>query len=169
LFFSLLACMCGWILSLPLFPSQDGASHKYYAWVVQHVLAGDSWITKTYDIRRPIPPYASQSMILVGLAKKMSLDMADKMFVCLVVLSTALGMRWCCTRLGQAGQWISLFSFPLLLSWSLVKGFMNYSLGVGLMLLIYACWMRAAEGRTYWLPFGILGRGHGIYASPPPC
>ena len=91
LFAFLLLSLCVWILSLPLFPSQDGASHKYYAWVVQHILSGDSWITKTYAIRRPIPPYASQSMVLVALARTMSLDMADKIFACLVVVSTALG------------------------------------------------------------------------------
>ena len=156
LFFALLVVLCGWVLMLPLFPSQDGAAHKFYAWVVERVLAGDPWIRQAYELRHPIPPYASQHLILVGLARLMSLDKADEVFVCTVIICTALGVRLCCTRLGPGGAYASLFVFPMLLSWSLLMGFMNYSLGVGLMLLIYACWMRAADARGWWAAFTVL-------------
>ena len=153
-FYCMLAGMCAWVLSLPLCPAQDGAAHKYYAWVVRQIVAGNSWVAHAYGIRHPIPPYATQDMIVVGLSHIMSLDQADKLFVCLVIVLTAVGTRLCCVHLGQGGRWTSLFVFPLLLSWSLLMGFMNYSLGIGLMLLIYACWMRAADGKAlYWAAF----------------
>ncbi len=82
---------------------------------------------------------------MVLLSRLMDIDLADKLFVCLIAVCTAVGIRWSCVSLGPGGKWASLFVFPLLLHWPLMMGFMNYSLGLGLLFVIYGCWLRATR------------------------
>lgn len=153
----MLAGVCAWVLALPVFPSQDGSAHKYYAWVIAQLLHGGSSLSASYSIRHPLPPYGSQDFFLVFLSHHMTMDMADKLFVCLIVIATAIAVRVCCGVIGPGGRWASLFVFPLLLHWNLLMGFMNYSLGLAIFLLIYACWIRGTEGRRWaWVGFVLL-------------
>jgi hypothetical protein len=63
LFTALVALICAWVLSLPVFPSQDGPAHKFYAGVLGQELFGDPY-GHAYRIRMPVPPYASQDYFL---------------------------------------------------------------------------------------------------------
>ena len=153
LFAGMLAAFAAWILTLPVFPSQDGPMHRYYV----HVL--DSLLTHqhTYDvyrIRHPFPPYATHYFSLLALSHLFSFDLAEKIFVILVISCLAYGLRQCATSMGPNGGVISLFVFPLLLGWTLMMGFMNYSLGVGLMFLAAGLWQRASAGASsLWTVF----------------
>ncbi len=156
LFASLVIAFCAWALSLPLFPTQDGPIHKYYVHVIASLLSG-SHAYGSYVIRHPFPPYAIHYALLLELTRFLSFDLAEKIFVCLIFVLTAYGFRYCARSLGPSGDLLSLCMVPLVLHWSLMMGFLNYSLAVGLFFLAAGLWTRAAEGNTrLWLLFVIV-------------
>ncbi len=156
LFAFLVLAFCAWAISLPLFPTQDGPVHKYYVHVIASLLSG-SHVYGSYVIRHPFPPYAIHYALLLGMTKFLSFDLAEKVFVCLVFLLTAYGFRYCARSLGPSGDLLSLCMVPLVLDWSLVMGFLNYSLAVGLFFLAVGLWIRAAEGQyRLWFLFVVV-------------
>ena len=150
----LLAAFCVWVLALPLFPSHDGPIHRYYVHALDSLLQ-HSTTYDVYQIRHPFPPYATHYMLLLGLSHLFSFDVAEKLFVCLMLAAFGFGVRLAAKAVGPAGDWTSLFFAPLLLSWSLMMGFFNYILGVGLVLLAVACWQRIRNGDR-WAPLWYL-------------
>ena len=66
-FAALITALCMWILSLPLFPSQDGAAHVYYATVSRDLLLGPSAFAHDFRIARPFPPYSLHAYLLMAL------------------------------------------------------------------------------------------------------
>ncbi len=145
-----------WVLSLPVFPTQDGPMHRYYIHVLDAVLHG-SKLYGVYRVRHPFPPYATHYGLLLVLSHLMSYDLAEKLFTILIVVCFAYGLRFCAMSCGRAGDTVSLFAAPLFLHWALMMGFMNYSLALGIFLFIAGCWQRASAGQVrYWLPFAVL-------------
>ena len=156
LFAGMVLLLCAWVLSLPLFPTQDGPMHKYYVHVLASLLSG-SHDYHAYAIRHPFPPYATHYAILLALTRIVSFDWAEKLLVCLIFLCTAYGFRYCARSLGPSGSLLSLCAAPLVLHWSLVMGFLNYSLAIGLFFLAAGLWCRAAEGRFgLWFLFVVI-------------
>ena len=152
LFTSLVCIFCLWVLSLPLFPSQDGPMHKYYVHAIASILSG-SHSYSAYAIRHPFPPYATHYVILLGLTRFLSFDVAEKILICVVFICTAYGFRYCARALGPTGDLLSLCMVPLVLHWSLVMGFLNYSLAIGLFFLAAGFWCRASGQPRLWLFF----------------
>jgi uncharacterized protein YhhL (DUF1145 family) len=144
LFAVLLAAICVWILSLPVFPSQDGPIHRYYIHVLDSLLQHQSSYSD-YQIRHPLPPYATHYAVLLLLFHVFPHDLAEKLFVCSIVLCLGYGVRFSARQIGTAGNWVTLFCTPLLLAWPLMMGFFNFTLGVGLALLAAAFWQRIPE------------------------
>ena len=130
--------------------------HKYYVHALAALLSGSPGY-QAYEIRHPFPPYATHYAILLGLTRFLSFDLAEKLLVCLIFVCTAYGVRYCARSLGPSGDLLSLCVAPLLLHWSLVMGFLNYSLAVGLFFLAAGLWCRAASGsRRLWLFFALV-------------
>ena len=156
LFAGLVFIFCAWALSLPLFPTQDGPMHKYYVHAIASLLSG-SQSYHAYVIRHPFPPYATHYAVLLGLTRFLSFDLAEKLLICIIFVCTAYGFRYCARSLGPSGDLLSLCMVPLLLHWSLVMGFLNYSLAIGLFFLAAGLWCRAAVGRLrLWLLFALV-------------
>jgi hypothetical protein len=147
LFAGLVFGFCAWALSLPLFPTQDGPMHKYYVHALASLLSGAPSY-HAYLIRHPFPPYATHYALLLGLTRLFSYDLAEKFLICIVFVCTAYGFRYCARTLGPSGDWLSLCMVPLVLHWSVVMGFLNYSLAVAFFFLAAGLWCR---GR--WLFF----------------
>jgi hypothetical protein len=156
LFAGLLFIFCAWALSLPLFPTQDGPMHKYYVHALASVLSG-SHSYNSYLIRHPFPPYATHYAVLLGLTTFLSFDLAEKLLICIIFVCTAYSFRYCARSLGPSGSLLSLCMIPLVLHWSLMMGFLNYSLAVGLSFLAAGLWCRAAAGQfRLWVSFGVV-------------
>ena len=86
IFVVLVGLYCGWILSLPLFPSQDGPMHLYFANIIAKLLSGHSTIYNTYySLRHLPPPYSLHYVLLLLVAYVCSLVVADKFVTCLVL------------------------------------------------------------------------------------
>jgi hypothetical protein len=140
----LMGAVCLWILSLPLFPSQDGPMHRYYVHVLDNLFRHNG-LYSGYEIRHPLPPYATHYAVLLLLSQAFSYDTAEKLLVCLIVLSVGYGLRFSARQIGAAGEWTTLLCTPLLLVWSLMGGMFNFVLGVGLALLATGFWQRVPK------------------------
>jgi hypothetical protein len=154
LFAGLVGVFCVWALSLPLFPTQDGPMHKYYVHAIASLLSG-SQSYRSYVIRHPFPPYATHYAVMLGLTRFLPLDVAEKILICLIFACTAYGVRYCARAMGAAGEWLALCMVPLVLHWSLVMGFLNYSLAVGLFFLAAGLWCRAEACIRLWVYFAL--------------
>jgi hypothetical protein len=130
--------------------------HKYYVHVLASLLSG-AHSYDAYVIRHPFPPYATHYAVLLGLTRLVSFDLAEKLLICIIFVCTAYGVRYCARSLGPSGDLLSLCMIPLVLHWSLVMGFLNYSLAVGLFFLAAGLWCRASAGRLrLWLFFALV-------------
>jgi hypothetical protein len=120
-------------------------------------LLSGSQAYNAYVIRHPFPPYATHYAVLLGLTRFVSFDLAEKLLICIIFVCTAYGVRYCARSLGPSGDLLSLCMIPWLLHWSLVMGFLNYSLAVGLFFLAAGLWCRAAAGQVrLWLFFAMV-------------
>lgn len=146
-----LAAVCLWLLSLPVFPSQDGPMHRYYVHVLDSLLQHRSTYA-AYQVRHPFPPYASHYGALLVLFHVLPYDWAEKVFACVVVLALGWGLRRSAQEAGPAGRWWALLSAPVLLGWPLMMGFFNFVLGVGLLLLCTAFWQSMGRSGQKALP-----------------
>ena len=129
--------------------------HKYYVHAIASLLSG-SHAYSAYEIRHPFPPYATHYAVLLGLTRFLSYDLAEKILICIIFVCTAYGFRYCARSMGPSGDLLSLCMVPLVLHWSLVMGFLNYSLAVGLFFLAVGLWCRAADQASLWLFFALV-------------
>jgi hypothetical protein len=153
LLFALVASYCVWVFSLPLFPTQDGAIHLYYAQVLSHLLSGPSVYSQFFAIRHPIPPYAFHYALLLGLSKFIQPLVAEQVVVCLTIVTFVYGFRAFSRNLGPSADIVTLWAVPLSLNWMLGMGFHNFCLSMGLGLWTAAAWLRAVRTRSLrsWL------------------
>ncbi len=151
----MLALYCIWVLSLPLFPTQDGAVHLYYVHALHQLTGGNELFSSSYALRSPLPPYTVQYAILYALTSVMDAIWAEKIMVCLILTALATGFRALARSIGQTGTLVSLWIFPVILGWPLFMGFHNFCFSLGLSLWAMAFWLRAVAGRRrYFVLFG---------------
>jgi hypothetical protein len=155
LFYTLLAVQVIWIFTLPLFPTQDGPVHIYYAHIIAALFSGSMIYSTCFYIQHILPPYSLHYYFLIAAMKFFSAHMAEKQLVAGIVLLTATGFRAFTRTLGDDSGIVSLGVLPLLFHQSLLMGFYNYSLALGLGLWAATFWLRAAQWRNAgnWLAF----------------
>ncbi len=153
LFLLLLGLYCWWVLSLPLFPTQDDPMHLYYVSVLAHLKAGSPLFSKYFFIRHPPPPYTVHYAILLWLASFLPFVWAEKCMACLILVSTALGFRFLARSVGPNSGVMSLWIIPLALSWPLFMGFHNYCLSLSFGLWALGVWFRATRKHNVALFF----------------
>lgn len=141
---------CAWVLSLPLFPSQDGPLHLYYVQIFRELLTHQHTpYTHLFAIRHYLPPYASYYYALIGLGRFVSLETADKLFAVGNIAFFAAAGHYLLRSLYPRTRWAPFLLLPVLLNWPLFMGFANYMLSINFALLALACWCRAAH-RSGW-------------------
>ncbi len=132
----LTACFCAYVLWLPVFPTEDGPIHLYFATILGDLLRHNSPLyAQYYVIQHLLPPYSLQYYMLIALMKLVSAPAAEKIFVCVIIANFSFGFRYLATSIGRAGELISLLIVALLFNWPLGMGFENFSLSLGA-----ACW-----------------------------
>jgi hypothetical protein len=142
---------CVWILSLPLFPTQDGPMHLYYARIMQALLLHrDPGIFPQYFvIKHLFPPYSLYYYLLLALSTVMSLVSADKVVICLYVVLFLFGFRYLARSVGregrQSGNVMALLITPVVLNWPLGMGFVNFCLSTALSLWTLGLWCRVSR------------------------
>jgi len=157
LFIFLLALYCWWIISLPLFPTQDDPMHLYYVSVLSHLDHGSSTFfpifEKFFFVRHPLPPYTVHYTILRWLTGFLSYVQAEKYMACLILISTAFGLRFLAQAIGKNSNVMSLWIIPVSLSWPFFMGFHNYCLSLGFGLWALGFWFRGARSDNRILYF----------------
>jgi hypothetical protein len=142
-FFLIVTGYAAWILSLPVFPSQDGPDHVYFAGVTAHLWSGSSAYRGAYEIVHHVSPYALQTYLLIPLLGWFGPVWAEKIFVCFVLILTASGMHFFSTRLGSSGDVVALLAAPFFLNGFLFLGFYNYCIALALGLVAAGIWSGA--------------------------
>ncbi len=142
-----LACVCTgyvtWVLSLPVFPTQDGPMHLYYAHVMLALFGhGPQVYGHFYRIKHLLPPYSAYYYLLIGLSRVVPLLLADKLVICGYLVSFVYGFRYLARAVGPAADQASLLATLLVLNWPLGMGFVNFCLGVSLALWTLGVWLR---------------------------
>jgi hypothetical protein len=142
IFGALAGALCVLVVAQPAFPSQDGPLHLYYAHVLHDLLAHKASWCDYYVVRPGIPPYLLQDTILLAAQMFASPLLSEQILVVACVLLLCLGFRYAVLSLRPDATWSTLFIFPVALHKSLYMGFYNFSLGLGMMLLLCGYWLR---------------------------
>lgn len=138
------AAYCLWVLMLPLFPTQDGPMHLYYAHVLQALLQKTPSVYEHYySIKHLLPPYSLYYYTLIVLMKMAPALLADKLVICLYLILFSFGFRYLAIGIGPGGHLMSLLGSLLLLNWALGMGFVNYCLSIALAMWAIGFWLRA--------------------------
>ncbi len=141
LFWLLVVITCAWVLSLPVWPSQDGPLHLYYANIFKQLMAHQPGVyADTYFIKSRVTPYSAYYHGLLLLNHIVSLETADKIVVCLYLLAFATSTRVLLRTLSGSAVLSSFLCLPVLLNWPVAMGFLNYSLSTCLAFLALAVW-----------------------------
>ena len=138
---------CTWILSLPVFPTQDGPMHLYYARIMQALIFHrDPGIYPRYFvIKHLFPPYSLYYYLLILLSTVMSLVTADKVVICIYVVLFLFGFRFLARSIGPSGGIMAFLVAPIVLNWPLCMGFVNFCLSTSLSLWALGLWCRVSR------------------------
>jgi hypothetical protein len=143
LFSLILLLYCVWVLSLPLFPTQDGPVHLYLATIFKGLLSHSAGVYDNYYfIRHYLPPYSFHYYLLIALMHGISAIKAEKLFVCLILISFAYGFRFLAKEIGPNGPLFSFFALCVLLNWPLAMGFENFVFSLSMAFWALGLWMR---------------------------
>ncbi|HEY4009385.1 MAG TPA: hypothetical protein VGM11_04480 [Acidobacteriaceae bacterium] len=141
---------CGWVLSMPVFPSQDGPLHLYCVEIFRQLLAHKSTVyTHDYYIGHYFPPYSFYYYGLVVLGKVTSLEMADKLIVCLYFILLPVGLRSLTRAVSGKADWAPLLMTPVFINWPLMMGFVNYCIASVFACFALAVWCRNQAHPTW--------------------
>ncbi len=145
------------VLSLPIFPTQDGPVHLYYTHVLQALFSKQpSVYTQFYYIKHLLPPYSLYYYSLLLLAKFVPLFMADKIVICCYFVSFVFGFRYLARAIGPNADSMALLATLVLLNWPLGMGFVNFCGSLSLSLWCLGLWLRASGRRDYPRKIGFL-------------
>ncbi len=152
------ALFCLWTMSLPVFPSQDGPIHLLYADVLRSLLfRGGSHFGTFFTVKHVLPPYSLYPYLLMGFGRLMPLAMADKVVVCLYMVSFGFGLRYAARGAGPSGGAMALLATPLLFNWALLTGLTSFLLSTTLVFWAAGAWSRFERGRVgLRVLFGVL-------------
>ena len=143
-FFLLLAIACGWILSLPTFPSQDGPVHVYYARIALELLHGPTQYSTEYRIARLFPPYSLHAYLLMGaLEAGVSPEGSEKLLAIISLLLGGLGFWYFARQIGRSANIAAIFALPLLLNRYFFFGLYAYWLGIAVGFFAAGLWLRS--------------------------
>lgn len=137
----------GMVLSLPLFPSQDGPVHLYYADICRELLLGgpDTVYSQFFALKQILPPYAFQPYSLLLLTTVFPAEAADKVLVAAYVVYFCFSFRYLVLSGACRVPELQFLAFPLVLNRLVYMGFCNFSLAVSTALLVIGFWLRHHE------------------------
>ncbi|RRA47908.1 hypothetical protein [Acidipila sp. EB88] len=148
LFLLLQAC----IFLHPVFPTGDGPLHIYLAAAFWKAATHTSPLFEHfYAVRHLVQPYSLHYFFLIGLEHWVSADMAEKLFVSVIVGTLAFGGRQLGRALGSGFAYTSLWGLALVFNWPLSAGFLNFTLASGLFLFALCFYYELALKPEQWM------------------
>jgi len=144
------------VLSLPVFPSQDGPIHLYYVDVLRALLSHSNQYGGYFVVRTLVTPYALQYYSLLALQTVVSAVMSEKILICVYIGLFGWSFKYLVESVAEySGAW-PLVAIPFCLNNLIYLGLLNYCLGVALTLCLAGYWVRSRSrlGRKQILTFG---------------
>jgi hypothetical protein len=138
------------ILSLPLFPSQDGPIHLYYLDILRGLLSHSGPYSQYFEIKSYLTPYSLEYYSLLGLECVFSPLVSEKILICIYVLVFVSGFRYLVGSVSaRPGPWV-LAGALFCINFYLYMGFLNYAFGTAVLLWLAGYWLRWMNALTTW-------------------
>jgi hypothetical protein len=135
------------IWSVRYLPTGDGPTHVYNAWVLHGLLTGTAPANIAHAYRidwKPHPNWSGHLLMAAAMTAVPPL-VAEKLFVTLILVLMLAGTWLLATAVDPRNDVYAFLAFPFTWTQSLLAGYYNFSLSVGLYLLILAIWWRRRE------------------------
>ncbi len=124
------------------FPSQDGPSHLYNCFILKHYNDPDYVFNQFYEIRKsPIPNWTSHILITLFMYVVPPL-IAEKLLLTGYVVLMAAGMLYLLNAVEDRRKPLVFIGFPFIYNYLLLMGFYNFSLGIGMFMLVIGYWWK---------------------------
>ncbi|HYC61255.1 MAG TPA: hypothetical protein VEK79_16990 [Thermoanaerobaculia bacterium] len=136
--------------SVRYLPTGDGPTHIYNAWVLHGLATGDAPpnIERAYKIdRRPHPNWSGHVLMALAMTVVSPL-FAEKLLIALILIVMLGGTWFLATSVDPRNDVYAFLAFPFTWTQSLVAGYYNHSLGIGLFLIILGIWWRRRNRPT---------------------
>jgi hypothetical protein len=151
------------------FPTTDGPTHLYNAWLWKAMLLQPEHFAHHVLAFNPNPePNYLSHLLLAGLLTIGPPWVAEKLLLLLYIAGLPLSLRYALRSSKQVGVgWVAILGYPFVYSVVLVWGFYNFCLSLALFLVALGYWQRHT-GR--WRPAslaGFTGLVTLIYAAHP--
>ncbi len=147
------------VLAFPWFPTLDGPVHLYNARIIGSLLRCEPATAHFFELN-PFPePNWLGHAIMAAVMSLSSAQMAEKVVMLLYVLGLPLAFRFATRRSGGDNGWASVLIFPFIYGFTFRIGFVNFSLGLPLLLLsigVGARSLKRPSRRSFFLLAGLL-------------
>src|SRR5664279_1675411 len=143
-FLVLLASTVAVVLSVPVFPTQDGPVHLYYVDVLRGLLTHSGPYPQYFAIKTFLTPYALEYYVLLGLEMAFAPSMSEKLLLCGYIFAFGLGFRYLVGSVGDRRNPWTLAAIPFCMNMAVFLGFLNYCYGVTLVFFLSGYWIRHA-------------------------
>lgn len=133
--------------SVRYLPTGDGPTHVYNAWVLHELLSGDAPpnIERAYRVDwTPHPNWAGHALMASFMTVVPPL-VAEKLLLTLTLALLFIGAWRLCTAVDPRGDVYAFFIFPIAYPQTFIAGYYNYSLSIGLFLIVLSTWWRRRE------------------------
>lgn len=131
------------------FPAMhDYPNHLARAQILHEYSANESY-QATYERDWRLLPNLAIDLIVPTLMDIVSIEMASKIFLSLIVLLFALGLHLLGVAINNQPHWNSLVTTFFLYNFTFAYGFVNYMFGLGLFFITLALWMFWRSAWTY--------------------
>jgi len=138
------------------FPTADGPTHLYNAWLWKTMLLQPAHPAHQVLAFNPNPePNYLSHLLLAGCLTLVPPWVAEKLLLALYVAGLPLALRYALRKGGlPSAGWLAVLGFPFVYSVVLVWGFYNFCLGLILLLVVWGYWQQHT-GR--WQPTTLAG------------
>ncbi len=144
LVYLLLALHVAAVLSLPVWPSQDGPLHVYFSSVFTALASNPDAYGGVFVIKHWFPPYSILLYLDAALTHLAGPLHAEQVVVCLYAILLLAGFRYLTAASGRRNQLATLLVFPFLLNAHVYIGLLNFALGTAFLLWTLGYWIRHA-------------------------
>ena len=137
------------IWSVTHVPTGDGPTHVYNAWVLHGLATGSAppHIEAAYRIDwRPHPNWTGHALMALFMTA-VPPRVAEKLLLTVILALMAAGAWLLVTAVDPRNDVYAFLVFPFTYIQTFVAGYYNYSLSIGLFLIILATWWRRRDAR----------------------
>lgn len=137
------------------FPTSDGPTHLYNAWLWKAMLLQPSHPAhKILEFNHNFEPNYLSNILFFVLFVVLPPWLAEKTLLSIYVVGLPLALRYLLRAIRPESGWLVILGFPFIYSVVLVWGFYNFCFSLALLLWVLGYWIRCAGS---WRPVTVVG------------